>query len=354
MSHELRTPLNAIVGFTQLLKISPGLDAVERDNVVEIEKAGAFLLELISEILDLSRVESGKLTLSEEHVDLAALAQECVQLVAPIAAQKNIRLDVHIDRDSLLLADQVRLKQILLNLLSNAIRYNRDGGDVGLHGLRAADNKLRLEIRDSGVGIAAEHLQTIFTPFNRLGAGSIEGSGIGLLITRRLVALMQGEIGVFSLPGRGSVFWVELPRRRLSVLESMLRDIEPQCVAASNAAIAWIGERSPLFDALERLQELRPTLQLFYYLTPAALAADASAEPRRVFVTQNAAAGGHAQALAKQLKGAQVHVVMDQSECRNPSAGDSVQTTVCGDVHEDIRLTALLALLDDTNRAYQP
>jgi signal transduction histidine kinase len=221
MSHELRTPLNAIIGFTQLLKISSGLDARELDNVAEIETAGTALLALINEILDLSKIEAGKLKLSEAQVDLIALADECLQLLVPVAQTRGITIDMHVDADTLLVADYVRLKQVLMNLLSNAIKYNVDGGNVSLHVLPVSDDLLRLEIRDSGMGIAPEHLETIFSPFDRLG--SIEGSGIGLMITRRLVTLMQGEIGVTSIPGNGSVFWVQLPRKRLSILESMLR-----------------------------------------------------------------------------------------------------------------------------------
>jgi signal transduction histidine kinase len=346
MSHELRTPLNAIIGFTQLLKISSGLDAVERDNVAEIEKAGASLLVLINEILDLSKIEAGKLRLSEGHVDLGALVKECLQLAVPMAAPRGIQIDTRIASDTLLLADHVRLKQILMNLLSNAIKYNRDEGSVVLQSINVADNKLRVEIRDSGAGIAPEHLQTIFSPFDRIG--SIEGSGIGLMITRRLVALMEGEIGVFSLPDRGSVFWVELPRKRLSILESMLllSGTESAAMPANaKGPVFWIGERRPLFCALEGLREARPSLVLRRYATVATLGALANETPGVVFLTEDAVAEiQQLDHLPKALKGARLYVVMDSRERRTPLT--SVQGQSVLSVTEDSKLPALLDLLD--------
>jgi hypothetical protein len=345
MSHELRTPLNAILGFTQLLKIATGLDAIERDNVAEIEKAGASLLLLINEILDLSKIEAGKLRLSEGHMDLGALTRECLQLAAPMAVPRGIAIESRIAVDTLLLADHVRLKQILMNLLSNAIKYNHDGGTVVLQGINTPDNKLRLEIRDSGAGIAPEHVQTIFSPFDRIG--SIEGSGIGLMITRRLVALMQGELGVLSQPDRGSVFWVELPRKRLSVLESMLQLAEPVVTASGpSGPVFWIGERTSLCTTLERLREVRRALVLRRYATVATLDALANATPSIVFLSQEALAElQHLDALPKGLKGARLFVVMDnREERRTPLASLPGQSVL--PVHENAKLTTLLDLLD--------
>jgi signal transduction histidine kinase len=351
MSHELRTPLNAIIGFTQLLKISAGLDAVERDNVAEIEKAGESLLVLINEILDLSKIEAGKLRLSEGHVDLGTLVKECLQLATPMAAPRGIQIDTRIASDTLLLADHVRLKQILMNLLSNAIKYNCGDGTVVLQSINVADNKLRLEIRDSGAGIAPEHLQTIFSPFDRIG--SIEGSGIGLMITRRLVALMEGEIGVVSLPGRGSVFWVELPRKRLSILESMLLLSGTDATATGpnvNGPVFWIGERTPLFAALEALREARPALILRRYASVATLGALANEVPGVVLLSEDAAREvAQMHELPKALKGARLHVVMDSRERRTPLASlpfSSLWGQSVLPVSEDSKLPALLDLLD--------
>ena len=371
MSHELRTPLNAIVGFTQLLKISENIDARERDNVAEIEKAGESLSALINEVLDLSRIEAGKLKLSDEHVDLHALAEECLQLVAPIAQPRGISVTTHIAEGSLLVADYVRLKQILLNLLSNAVKYNHDGGAVSVHSIAVTDQNLRIEIRDSGVGIAPEHLQTIFSPFDRLG--SIENSGIGLRITRRLITLMQGRIGVYSLPDRGSVFWVELPHRRLSVLESMLQQDDDDAVHAPEACgpLFWIGERTGLYAALDSLRELRPGLHLRHHASVAdARRALPLENPGLVFVREEVMrdpdlAAFMEQACTNPLKQVPLHVVTGtRGESGNPRAATAERTATAGweaaaesaspAVHlpDDTRLTALLHLLDrDMNQA---
>ncbi|HEY0962229.1 MAG TPA: ATP-binding protein [Pseudomonadales bacterium] len=353
MSHELRTPLNAIIGFTQLLNISESMDALARDNIAEIEKAGTSLLGLINEVLDLSRIEAGKLKLSDEHVDLHALAEECRQLVAPIAQPRGVSVTANIAAGSLLIADYVRLKQILLNLLSNAVKYNHDGGAVSMHSIAVTEQHLRIEIRDSGIGIAPEHLQTIFSPFDRLG--SIENSGIGLMITRRLVTLMQGQIGVFSLPGRGSVFWVELPRKRLSILESMLQHTSGDAGtdAEVHGPLFWIGARSELYAALDGLRELRPALRLRHYASVAdarhALPLEA---PGLVFVHEDLAGDAGLAKFVEQsctnpLKQAPLHVVTGtRGERGNPHAAAIGNAQPALQVPDDTRLTALLDLLD--------
>lgn len=212
MSHELRTPMNAILGFAQMLETEEGLSADQQDNVHEILKAGKHLLELINEVLDLAKIEAGRIDLSMEGVDLPDLAQECVQLVAPLAARRGIAVDIAADAGQMAFADRNRLRQVLLNLLSNAIKYNVEGGQVRLTAHAVDDGKIRIAVRDTGPGIAPEKLPLLFQPFNRLGqeAGEIEGTGIGLTIVRRLVELMGGTVGVESAPGEGSTFWVEL------------------------------------------------------------------------------------------------------------------------------------------------
>ena len=214
MSHELRTPLNAILGFSQLLHLNETLDEESKDNVDEIIKAGNHLLNLINEVLDLSKVESGKLELSIEVVEIGPLVKECVALISPIAEKSGISLQQDIQTTKTIRADYTRLKQVLLNLFSNAIKYNKQGGTVNL--VVEADKNdsiVRFSITDTGLGMSEDKLNELFTPFNRLGAEftNIEGTGIGLTITRRLVELMGGRIGVRSEPAVGSTFCIELP-----------------------------------------------------------------------------------------------------------------------------------------------
>ncbi|HTQ99638.1 MAG TPA: HAMP domain-containing sensor histidine kinase [Candidatus Acidoferrum sp.] len=213
MSHELRTPLNAILGFSQLLSMDDTLTDMQMDNVREIEGAGEYLLSLINEILDLSRIEAGRIELQENTIDFESLLNECFALVKPLAENKQIHLEYRLHDHCLLRNDHVRLKQILINLLSNAIKYNQAGGRVLVQCKATETSVMRIEILDTGNGIHNELLPYIFTPFERLGAESrhIEGTGIGLMITRRLVKLMKGDIGVISRSGAGSLFWIDLP-----------------------------------------------------------------------------------------------------------------------------------------------
>jgi hypothetical protein len=225
MSHELRTPLNAVLGFGQLLAIDPTLGAAHRDPVAEILKGGRHLLTLIDEILDLARIDTGRIDLSPEAVAVQPLLAECEALTRALMQARSIRFALEVDDDaSAVLADRTRLRQVLLNLLSNAIKYNRDGGRIEVTARRGGPGRLRLTVRDSGVGIAADHLGQLFQAFNRLAmeATGIQGTGIGLVISRRLTELMGGHIGVDSEPGVGSSFWVELP-------------LAPQAVAVGRA-----------------------------------------------------------------------------------------------------------------------
>ena len=212
MSHELRTPMNAIIGFSQMLEYDSEMTDDQQDSVHEILKAGRHLLDLINEVLDLAKIESGRIELSMEGVDLAALGEDCQQLIQPIADQAGIGLRFDLPPGIAVFADRVRLKQVLLNLLSNAIKYNRPGGSVRFAATSATSGHLRLAVTDTGPGIAPERIGDLFQPFNRLGAeaSEIEGSGIGLTITRRLVDMMGGEMGVESEVGVGSTFWLEL------------------------------------------------------------------------------------------------------------------------------------------------
>ncbi len=214
MSHELRTPLNAILGFGQLLATEGvALTAEKKSEFTQhILKAGAHLLSLINEVLDLARIESAHQMLSLEPVGLAPLLEECRSMLGPTAAQRGLHLLFPQEVPHSVQADRTRLKQVLLNLLSNAIKYNREHGAVALECELREDGMVRVTVRDTGAGLRAEQVAGLFQPFNRLGqeAGPVEGTGIGLVVTKRLVELMGGRIGVRSTPGVGSEFWIEL------------------------------------------------------------------------------------------------------------------------------------------------
>ena len=214
MSHELRTPLNAILGFAQILSSDrlPSTLEQKKEFAGHILKSGRHLLTLINEILDLAKVESGTVSLSLEPVGLDVILQECRDMIAPLASQRGIGMAFPDACPLNVLADRTRLKQILLNLLSNALKYNREQGQVAIECAPQAGGRVRISVRDTGVGLDAEQLALLFQPFNRLGqeGGTEEGSGIGLVVTKRLVELMDGSIGVSSAPGEGSIFWIEL------------------------------------------------------------------------------------------------------------------------------------------------
>ncbi len=214
MSHELRTPLNAILGFSQLSAYDRDLGEQHRANAIEINRAGRHLKSLIDEILDLSRIEAGENDVLLQPVALQPVLSDSVNWVTPLAHNRGIDIGFDgSDFDGLNVeVDIIRLKQVFLNLLTNAIKYNRDGGKVDVLLEHQADDWLRIGIRDTGSGISDEKLKELFQPFNRLGAefSSVEGTGIGLVITRQLLDLMHGELEIDSKPDAGSTFWVRL------------------------------------------------------------------------------------------------------------------------------------------------
>jgi len=216
MSHELRTPMNAILGFSQLLRLSTNLTQQELDNVDEVLNGGKHLLDLINEILDLAKIESGHMNFSPEKIDCRTIARECFDMMQPLKQRYQVSLQAELPKDENLfvLADTTRLKQVLLNLLSNAFKYNRPGGSVTLSFESIAPDSIRFVIKDTGDGISPERQADLFQAFNRLGAErmQIEGTGIGLVICKRVIEAMGGRIGFESTVGIGSSFWIELPR----------------------------------------------------------------------------------------------------------------------------------------------
>jgi len=238
MSHELRSPLNAILGFAQLMDSdTPAPSSAQKGSIDQILHAGWYLLELINEILDLAVVESGRLTLSLESVSLSDVMIECQAMIEPQAQKRGISMTFpHFESPCYIKADHTRVKQVIINLLSNAIKYNQTGGTVIVDCVLPSPERVRISVKDTGAGLSPENLAQLFQPFNRLGqeAGSEEGTGIGLVVSKRLVELMDGKIDVVSVVGKGSEFWIELGA-----------DLDPHEEYIRNACTSAIGATTP-------------------------------------------------------------------------------------------------------------
>ncbi|MCW8855661.1 MAG: ATP-binding protein [Gammaproteobacteria bacterium] len=213
MSHELRTPMNAVLGFAQLLELDLEKEK-NRDNVREIIKAGNHLLELINEVLDLSKIEAGKFDMVMADFDLSKVIDECLNMIDSQARQSSIEINnkTNLSEHFIVNVDKARFKQVLLNLLSNAIKYNKKNGSVTVECEKLSTDKIRIKISDTGRGLTDEQQRYLFQPFERVGAdqSSIEGTGIGLVITRLLAQQMGGDVGFNSVYGEGSTFWVDV------------------------------------------------------------------------------------------------------------------------------------------------
>ena len=264
MSHELRTPLNAILGFGQILEMDVTAPD-EVDGVQQILKAGRHLLSLVDEVLDISRIDAGRLTLSIEPVAIGDAMKEAVDMVRPLAASRNVRIDQPAWRQYVM-ADRQRLKQVFLNLLSNAVKYNRDNGSIVLSGHETLHGTLRLSVRDTGRGMSPDELPKLFIPFERLRADEIktQGSGLGLAISFRLVKLMGGELTVESTPDVGSTFSLELP---LAAIPARASDSEvvaaPQHPPAeASCTVLYIEDNIPNLRVVEHIMSRRGGVRL--------------------------------------------------------------------------------------------
>jgi PAS domain S-box-containing protein len=258
MSHELRTPLNAVLGFAQLMASEvPPPPPHQQRSIDQILKGGWYLLRLINEILDLAMIESGKVTMSQESMSLPDVLADCKGMIEPQAEKRGIRLQFPtFDKLYYVHADRTRVKQVMINLLSNAIKYNSVDGSVIVECVVSGKDRVRISVRDTGVGLAPEQVAHLFQPFNRLGQEDKheEGTGIGLVVTKQLVELMGGVIGVESDVGVGSVFWVEFAAS------------EPPELMLDNIDDESLGRRQTLADGAEQ-----PTL-LYVEDNPANLA----------------------------------------------------------------------------------
>ncbi|MHB8948230.1 MAG: hybrid sensor histidine kinase/response regulator [Rhodoferax sp.] len=271
MSHELRSPLNAILGFAQLMEsAAPPPTAMQKASIDQILHGGWYLLELINEILDLALIESGKLSLSMEPIALDDVLLDCQAMIDPQAQKSAITITFpKFDRPCFVNADQTRVKQVIVNLMSNAIKYNRVGGTVEVSCKAVAAQRLRISVRDTGKGLSAEKLAQLFQPFNRLGqeVGTEEGTGIGLVVSKRLVELMGGEIGAQSIVGTGSVFWFELnlvqaPQFAVDSDEPLKL---PQAQAVPGAAVStllYVEDNRANMELVKQLIQRRPDLRL--------------------------------------------------------------------------------------------
>jgi len=272
MSHELRTPLTAILGFAQLLEVED-LSQQQRESVGYVVRAGKHLLGLINEVLDIAQVESGHISLSIEPVALAEVVHEMVELMGPSAARRNIDLEVaRIDEEATdVLADRQRLKQVLLNLVSNAIKYNRPGGSVRLSVSSATAGTFRIAVTDTGPGIPDAGLGRLFTAFDRVGAErtEVEGTGLGLSLAKALVEAMGGGIGVETMVGGGSTFWFELPRVPCEdgQAEAASRALDDAVAGqqGSSAADGWAQRPTPVNTVLY-IEDNRSNLALLELL----------------------------------------------------------------------------------------
>jgi len=271
MSHELRSPLNAILGFAQLIiSDSPPPTPSQTASIDQILQAGWHLLKLINEILDLSVIESGKVSLSTESVSLAEVMSECQAMMEPQAQQLGIGMTFpRFDNPFFVSADRTRLKQIVINLLSNAIKYNKDQGTVVVDCATSAPGLTRISVKDSGEGLSPEKLAQLFQPFNRLGqeAGGVAGTGIGLVVTKRLAELMGGVLGVESTAGAGSVFWCELiscaaPQLVVESGEAATLDGPPVATGARPHTLLYVEDNQANMKLVEQLIARRPDLRL--------------------------------------------------------------------------------------------
>jgi len=271
MSHELRTPLNAIVGFSQLLEMKE-LDKMERESVAHILKAGRHLTDLINEVLDIARIESGRQNMSPEPVHVLSLLEDAWGLMRPLADERSIKLknDIPEECNSHVLADLQRLKQVLLNLMSNAIKYNHDGGTVQLTCTEVRNGIIRISLTDTGPGIAEENYERIFEPYERLNAdeSGIEGSGVGLALSKALVEAMGGILRLDSKLGVGSTFWIELPLMGEIAKQDYVREANqgiaelPEARQTEPATLLYIEDNIANFRLVEVVLLNRPHIEL--------------------------------------------------------------------------------------------
>jgi CheY-like chemotaxis protein len=276
MSHELRTPLNAILGFAQLLELDD-LETEQRDNLGHILSGARHLLSLINEVLDIAAIEAGRLSLSLEPVALADVSSEAISLIRPLADQQHIVLvGPEVACATHVLGDRQRLKQVLLNLLSNAVKYNREGGSVQLACEPVAGGRLRIMVTDTGLGVPPDAVERLFVPFERVTSEQIavEGTGLGLPLSKRLAEAMGGTLELASTPGQGSTFWIELPLAEGPVQRDEREQAESQLVqeqleqVGPTLTVLYIEDNLSNLELVERILGRRSGVRLISAMRP--------------------------------------------------------------------------------------
>jgi signal transduction histidine kinase/ActR/RegA family two-component response regulator len=270
MSHELRTPLNAVLGFSQLLEMEEHTER-QKESITLITRAGRNLLDLINEVLDIARLDAGRIQFNLETVDVMEFFRHVITLTAAAAAQRKVEMRIADpgEEEPFLSVDRERLKQVLVNLLTNAIKYNHEGGSVTLAVARADGGKWRISVTDTGFGIPQDKISRLFVPFERLGTregGTEGGTGLGLALCQRLVRALGGRIGVASTPGLGSTFWVELPAAEVGPdpAGAAAASVEqpPALPDATVHRVLYIEDDQTNYFLLERILGRRQDIQL--------------------------------------------------------------------------------------------
>lgn len=267
MSHELRTPLNGILGFAQLLEMDNTLSGQQFDFIQEILKGGRHLLNLINDTLDLSRIETGNLKISLDRIKIDTILKDCIKIMQPLAQMRNITIIDQLDKcqNCSVLVDPIRLKQVILNLLDNAIKYNRENGKVNIYCLLGR-KELVIHFVDTGEGFSCEEYKKIFDPFYRIDGTKEEGSGIGLSLVKQLIKLMGGEMGVCSTVGKGSDFWfsLQLPNTAQNELEfsDQCKNTEIKEQFLSNYRVLYIEDNESNIELVDNIVKAKSSYTL--------------------------------------------------------------------------------------------
>jgi nitrogen-specific signal transduction histidine kinase len=360
ISHELRTPLHAILGSAELLGASARLSLGQRERVEDISRAGEYLLEVVDNVLDLVLIESGSMTVAEEPINVEALLEGCASGLAGLAAHYGVAIQIECDEGCLLVrADRRRVEQVVKNLLSNAIKFNEVGGRVVVRARRDRSCWVRVEVEDTGIGIAASRLRDLFTAFNRLGreGGTIAGSGIGLVLAKRLIELMGGTISVSSEFGVGSTFTVRLPQVTPLALPEQLMIHALSRGGPDGAGVPftllYVDDFAVNVQMMEGLLAGLPSARLLAASTfDEAMALAANERPDAVFLDP-CALGGRAATLVSHLRAAKRRGHMPiYSLCGRGSGGGCMNSCgpVSGELHKPLDVSEFHRLLGELVR----